>query len=54
MALRPDSMYETIRAPVENDFEAVNQFVIDQLYSNVSLVESIGHYIVAAGGKRMP
>jgi len=46
-------MYETIRAPVEADFEAVNQFVIDQLYSNVSLVESIGHYIVAAGGKRM-
>ena len=46
-------MYESIRAPVEADFEAVNQFVIDQLYSNVSLVESIGHYIVAAGGKRM-
>jgi octaprenyl-diphosphate synthase len=46
-------MYESIRAPVEDDFEAVNQFVIDQLYSNVSLVESIGHYIVAAGGKRM-
>jgi octaprenyl-diphosphate synthase len=46
-------MYESIRAPVEEDFEAVNQFVIDQLYSNVSLVESIGHYIVAAGGKRM-
>ncbi len=46
-------MYDSIRAPVEGDFEAVNQFVIDQLYSNVSLVESIGHYIVAAGGKRM-
>ncbi len=46
-------MYDSIRAPVEEDFEAVNQFVIDQLYSNVSLVESIGHYIVAAGGKRM-
>jgi len=46
-------MYDSIRAPVEEDFEAVNQFVIDQLYSNVSLVESIGHYIVVAGGKRM-
>ena len=46
-------MYESIRAGVEEDFEAVNQFVIDQLYSDVSLVESIGHYIVAAGGKRM-
>ena len=46
-------MYESIRAPVEDDFAAVNHFVIDQLYSDVSLVESIGHYIVAAGGKRM-
>lgn len=48
-----ETMYDSIRAPVEEDFEAVNQFVIDELYSNVSLVESIGHYIVAAGGKRM-
>ncbi len=46
-------MYESIRATVANDFEAVNHYVVDQLYSNVSLVESIGHYIVEAGGKRM-
>ncbi|MCB1671393.1 MAG: octaprenyl diphosphate synthase [Gammaproteobacteria bacterium] len=46
-------MYESIRAPVATDFEAVNRYVVDQLYSNVSLVESIGHYIVEAGGKRM-
>jgi octaprenyl-diphosphate synthase len=46
-------MYKKIRATVEDDFSAVNQFIVDQLYSNVPLVESIGHYIVEAGGKRM-
>ena len=46
-------MYQQLRAVVEDDFQAVNQYVIDQLYSEVELVESIGHYIVEAGGKRM-
>ena len=46
-------MYKKIRAVVTADFEAVNSFVVDQLHSNVPLVESIGHYIVDAGGKRM-
>lgn len=46
-------MYKNIRAVVSADFDAVNQFIIDQLYSDVSLVESIGHYIIDAGGKRM-
>lgn len=35
------------------EFEAVNQLIIDQLHSNVALVENIGHYIVDAGGKRL-
>lgn len=46
-------MYKQIRAVVANDFEAVNQVIVDQLYSDVALVESIGHYIIDAGGKRM-
>ncbi|MDX1491815.1 MAG: polyprenyl synthetase family protein [Pseudohongiellaceae bacterium] len=46
-------MYKQIRSVVSADFEAVNQTIIDQLHSNVGLVESIGHYIVDAGGKRM-
>tara|TARA_R110002049_G_scaffold307454_1_gene507985 strand:- start:223 stop:1212 length:990 start_codon:yes stop_codon:yes gene_type:complete len=46
-------MYKNIRAVVSADFDAVNQFIIDQLYSDVALVESIGHYIIDAGGKRM-
>jgi len=38
---------------VKDDFEAVNQLIIDQLHSSVPLVENIGHYIVEAGGKRL-
>lgn len=39
--------------PVQNDFVAVNQLIIDQLQSDVGLVENIGHYLVEAGGKRL-
>jgi octaprenyl-diphosphate synthase len=42
-----------IRACVADEFERVNQLIIDQLQSNVDLVENIGHYIVDAGGKRL-
>ncbi len=38
---------------VQQDFEAVNQTIIEQLHSDVGLVENIGHYIVDAGGKRL-
>lgn len=46
-------MYQNIRELIESDLTQVNQFIIDQLYSDVGLVESIGHYIVDAGGKRL-
>ena len=39
--------------PVAGDFAAVNQLILDQLHSRVSLVEKIGHYIISAGGKRL-
>lgn len=35
------------------DFEAVNSFILDNLHSDVPLVEKIGHYIVESGGKRI-
>lgn len=37
----------------EADFLAVNKMIIDQLHSDVELVENIGHYIVEGGGKRL-
>ena len=42
-----------IRNTVAGEFAAVNQLIIEQLHSNVPMVESIGHYIVDAGGKRL-
>ncbi len=43
----------TITKLVENDFSATNQVIIEQLRSDVALVNQLGHYIVAAGGKRL-
>ncbi|MGI9251921.1 MAG: hypothetical protein ACR2PR_12160 [Pseudohongiellaceae bacterium] len=48
-----NSMYEKIRAAVEGEFGDVDAFITEQLQSRVPLVENIGHYIVAAGGKRL-
>ena len=42
-----------IRQVVESEFASVNDFIVEQLHSRVSLVENIGHYIIDAGGKRL-
>lgn len=44
---------KTITKLVENDFSDTNQVIIGQLQSDVALVNQLGHYIVAAGGKRL-
>jgi len=44
---------QDIRSAVAREFEQVNTLIIDQLHSDVELVENIGHYIVDAGGKRL-
>lgn len=44
---------ETFQKAVEDEFSAVNQLIVNRLQSDVGLVESIGHYIVEAGGKRL-
>jgi len=38
---------------IEPQFEAVNDYILNHLGSNVPLVEKIGHYIVNSGGKRI-
>ena len=38
---------------VENEFSKVNKLIVNQLHSDVGLVENIGHYIIDAGGKRL-
>ena len=44
---------QEIRAAVAGEFDQVNRLIIDQLHSDVAMVENIGHYIVDAGGKRL-
>ncbi|TCO71434.1 polyprenyl synthetase family protein [Chromatocurvus halotolerans] len=44
---------QNIRAVVEREFDQVNTLIIEQLESDVDMVENIGHYIVDAGGKRL-
>jgi len=51
--MNQNNRYQEIRSVVEADFKAVDKFIVDQLHSNVPLVENIGHYIVEAGGKRL-
>lgn len=38
---------------VTDEFSAVNQLIIEQLHSDVGLVENIGHHLIEAGGKRL-
>ena len=44
---------EVIRSSVRRELDQVNDLIIDQLQSNVPMVENVGHYIVDAGGKRL-
>lgn len=44
---------QQIRAAVADEFELVNRLIVEQLHSDVPMVENIGHYIVDAGGKRL-
>ncbi|MDQ7049208.1 MAG: polyprenyl synthetase family protein [Enterobacterales bacterium] len=44
---------KSITKLVQNDFAATNQVIVSQLESDVALVNQLGHYIVAAGGKRL-
>lgn len=44
---------QQLRATVAREFELVNQLIVEQLHSDVDMVENVGHYIVDAGGKRL-
>ena len=43
---------QQIRATVAPEFERVNRLIVEQLHSDVDMVENVGHYIIDAGGKR--
>ncbi len=44
---------QQIRQAVARELAQVDGLIIDQLHSDVALVENVGHYIVDAGGKRL-
>jgi octaprenyl-diphosphate synthase len=46
-------LVKDIYTVVETDFDQVNQIIIDQLSSDVPMVEKIGQHIIESGGKRM-
>jgi octaprenyl-diphosphate synthase len=46
-------LVKDIYTVVEKDFDRVNQLIIDQLRSDVPMVEKIGQHIIESGGKRM-
>ncbi len=45
--------YKNILAPVATDFQAVSDFMLESLSSDVPLVNEVGRYIINAGGKRL-
>ncbi len=44
---------EAVRALLGDDWPAVNREIADRLRSDVALVNSVAHYIVGGGGKRL-
>ncbi len=44
---------QQVRAAVSAELDAVNSVIIEQLRSDVDMVENVGQYIVDAGGKRL-
>lgn len=44
---------EAIRQLVADDLRAVDGIVLEQLRSDVALINQLGHYIIRAGGKRL-
>lgn len=44
---------QDVRASISAELDAVNAVIIEQLQSDVEMVENVGQYIVDAGGKRL-
>ncbi len=45
--------FEEIRTLIQEDLQAVDTLIINRLQSDVVLINQLGHYIVAGGGKRV-
>ena len=45
--------FNAVRALVADDLQATDQLILDALASDVVLINQIGHYMIASGGKRL-
>ena len=45
--------FKEISAVVDEDFQAVNRLIRQQIHTRVPLVEEVGNYIIQSGGKRL-
>lgn len=52
-ATAPPSDLDTVRNLIATDMDRVNDLVQRRLYSDVELINRLGHYIVNSGGKRL-
>ncbi len=46
-------MANSIQQIVSEDFDALNKNIVEQLHSEIPLIENIGQYLIEAGGKRI-
>lgn len=44
---------ESIKAPVEDNFKAVDDLIIGSLHSEANIINDLGRYILQSGGKRL-
>lgn len=44
---------DSIRALVSEDFDAVNNLIIDNLQSQIGLIDDLSNHIISSGGKRL-
>ena len=49
----PQAMLAAIRAPIQADLAAADDFILQQLASNVTLVQEVTKHIIRSGGKRL-
>lgn len=48
-----NALLTTIRQPVMLDLEQLDQFILRELHSDISLIQAVTQHIVSAGGKRL-
>ena len=51
--LSPKALLASIRQPVAHDLKHLDQLILGELHSDISLIQAVTKHIVSAGGKRL-